>query len=394
MAIAIAGSGPAGFYTADALSKSLPRQRLDLFERLPLPYGLVRYGVAPDHPGTKAVFRIFERVMQRPNVHFFGNVDVGNTVSLDSLEQAYDVVVLATGAGAARELACPGIEQAVNISGMALSCWFNGGGGAPGQPPLPAAAAARSVCIIGNGNVSLDAARLLAASVETLQRAGVPQPVIEWRERLCIEEIHVCGRSSAAETKFSPSELDELSRLAGFRPIVAATDIAEVSGSNMEALHLLRRYAALPADDRRPIHFHFNQSIRSYFDYGLVAGNDRTGPRRVPADMVVHAIGQRAVPIDGVPFDLAAGHIENQDGLVKGKDHTYVLGWAAHTRGGGIAENRQCAKALASSIVQLLESRNAMSSIKDGLGKQLPDEVLTWDQVLRMDPWHKNRSSE
>jgi hypothetical protein len=394
MAIAIAGSGPAGFYIADALSKSLPGQRIDLFERLPLPYGLVRYGVAPDHPGTKAVFRIFERVMQRPNVHFFGNVDVGNAVSLDSLEQAYDVVVLATGAGSARELACPGIEQAVNISGMALSCWFNGGGRAPGQPPLPAAFAARSVCIVGNGNVSLDAARLLAASVEALQRAGVPQPVIEWRERLSIEEIHVCGRSSAAETKFSPSELGELSSLPGFRPVVAATDIADEVGSNMEALQLLRRYARLTADHRRPIHFHFNQSIRSYCDHGLVAGNDRAGFRPIAANMVVHAIGQHALPIDGAPFDHAAGHIENQDSLVNGKDHTYVLGWAAHTRGGGIAENRKSAKALASLIVQLLESRDALSSVKVGLGRSLPDNALTWDQVLRMDPWHKDRSSE
>ncbi len=108
----------------------------------------------------------------------------------------------------------------------------------------------------------------------------------------------------------------------------------------------------------------------------------------------MHAIGQRAAQIDGVPFDHAAGHIEHHDGLVIGKDHTFVSGWAAHAGGGGIAESRKHAKDLASSIMQFLESRNATSSSKDGLGHALPDDVLCWDEVLRRDPWRNSRSGE
>ncbi|MDB5798253.1 MAG: Ferredoxin--NADP(+) reductase [Paucimonas sp.] len=345
MSIAIVGSGPAGCYAADGLSRALPGQQIDLFERLALPFGLVRYGVAPDHPGTKAVARIFERVLARPNVRLVCNTEVGKSISLAELESQYDIVVLATGAGIARQLTCPGIEQAINVAGMNLSAWFNGHPGiASGVLP---AGPARAVCIVGNGNVSLDAARLLAMPVEALERASVPEPVIAWREGLGIEEIHICGRGSAASARFSVPELMELAALPGFRPVIDARDVAACeSGSNLEALEILRNFQALLDSGRRPIRFHFGQLIHSFANQSLVTSNHRNEMAEIPASMVIHAIGHRAVAIDGAPFDDSAGCIPNHAGLVVGKTHTYVVGWAAHAMGGGIAESRNSARAL------------------------------------------------
>ncbi len=388
MAIAIVGSGPAGFYTADLLSRSLPQEPIHLFERLALPYGLVRYGVAPDHPGTKAVARLFARVMKRPNMSFFGNVEVGRDVCIDSLEEAYDLVIVASGAGAGRQYKCPGIEQACNLTGLELSSWFNGMP-LPGNRKLPARL--DSICIIGNGNVALDAARLLTKPAPALLEAGVPESVMNWREGLGLEAIHICGRRNAAQTRFSVIELEELEALSGFRPVVDAVDLEGVNGHNTEALHVLQRYSRQAADLRSPIRFHFEQEVQRY-QAGKLQTTSGSSRQAIPALLIVHAIGQRAAPIPGLPFDLDKGCISNQGGLVEGKARTYVVGWAAQPGGGQIALSRGSAQSLVPRVLEQFE-RTAAERRRDpaGLSASLRRDVVSWQDVLQTDPWHVAR---
>jgi ferredoxin--NADP+ reductase len=390
MAIAIVGSGPAGFYTADMLSKALPNQQVHIFERLSLPYGLVRYGVAPDHPGTKGVVQLFERVMKRANTRFFGNVEIGSEIGIDLLESAYDVVVVATGANAGRRYECQGIEQACNVSGLDLAGWFNGKAYSSHEP-FPSRA--KSVCIIGNGNVSLDAARLLAKPASTLRELGVPEAVVGWREGLGLEEIHICGRRNAAETKFAVAELEELGQLVGFRPVVGEGDIEDACGANMDAMEVLRRYARQPPDSRQPIHFHFNLEISSCGEGVLTSTHARRGVKTIAAQMIVHAIGQRAVPLAGLPFNEETGCIENEQGLIRGKDRTYVVGWAAKAGGGQIAVSRSSAQALLPRILEHFSGTPTQSPSRnpDGLADDLPGSVVSWDDALLADPWRKRR---
>jgi ferredoxin--NADP+ reductase len=388
MAIAIVGTGPAGFYTADMLSKALPDQQIHLFERLPLPYGLVRYGVAPDHPGTKSVAQLFERVMKRTNTRFFGNIAIGPDVDIGMLEAAYDVVVLATGASIGHQLACPGIEQAANVSGIELAGWFNG---KPGLSLDMFPRQAKSVCIIGNGNVSLDAARLLAKPVEALRNHGVPENVIAWRKGLGLEEIHICGRRSAAETRFSVTELEELGELHDFCPVVSISDISDANGPNNNALAVLDRYSHLEKDVRRKIHFHFNQEFLSYQDESLRTRNLKKEMSKIPAQMFVHAIGQRGQALPGLPFDENTGRIPNVDGLVCGKDRTYVVGWAANVDGGQIAISRRNAQLLLSKILEKFSNEPRQASLRheSQLLQSLPTSTVSWSDVLSTDPWRK-----
>ncbi|WP_353194225.1 FAD-dependent oxidoreductase [Pusillimonas noertemannii] len=385
MAIAIVGSGPAGFYMADAVSKSLPNVRVHLFERLSLPFGLVRYGVAPDHVGTKAVYRLFDRVMKRPNVSFFGNVEIGRDVSLGQLESTYKVVVIATGGTVGRLLQFVGTESFYHISGLDFAGWFNG---KPDALVAPPPSKARSVCILGNGNVGLDAARLLTKSSVQLQEAGVPEPVVHWRSVLGLEAIHIFGRRGAAQTKFGVSELEELGRSQSFRPVVCPQEVLDGQGENIAALDVLRKFSQDVPDDRLPITFHFDTEILGGGDGCLKTNSPHSGLQSHEAGMLIHAIGQRASPLPGLPFDEGAGFIPNENGLIQGKENVYAIGWAAKAGGGQIASNRTHAQAI---LPRLAAHLSGSSTPANGFVNTpppwLPFTAVTWEQACAMDPW-------
>src|SRR5271165_1348358 len=220
--IVIVGSGPAGCYLADHLLRLIPNASIDLLEQLPVPFGLIRYGVAPDHQSTKAVARVFDRTLSRDRVNFFGNVCVGQDVKLDELLSLYDAVVLATGAQRDRKLGIPGEDLPGVIGSGAFVGWYNGH---PARP-VPQIRGVRSAIVIGNGNVAIDVARILAKSPQELAGSDVPPAVSSWFSGQPLKSIHILGRRGAAEAKFTDHELAELGTLQRAKPVVNTNDLS------------------------------------------------------------------------------------------------------------------------------------------------------------------------
>ncbi len=249
--LCIIGSGPAGCYVAEHLLKLLPDARIDVLEKLPVPFGLIRYGVAPDHQGTKGAARVLDRTLSRDRVRFFGNVEVGRDVTLHELSQLYRIVVLATGAPRDRKLNIPGEDLRNVIGSGAFVGWYNGH---PSRT-TPDLHNVRSAVIIGNGNVALDVARILAKHGDELKGSDLTPDVLAALRSQPIEDIHIVGRRGAADAKFSPSELKEMGTLQRAKPVIE--DPRELSGET-PVQRVLQGFAA---DERTSIpvtiHFHF-----------------------------------------------------------------------------------------------------------------------------------------
>ena len=242
--IAIIGSGPADCYLADSLLRLIPDASIDIFERLPVPFGLVRYGVAPDHQGTKAVVRVLDRVLSRDRVSFFGNVEVGRDIRMEELLSLYDAVALATGAARDRRLNIPGEDIAGVVGSGAFVGWYNSH---PEHQP-PAVDGVRSAVVIGNGNVAIDVARVLAKNSAELAGSDLSPEVMSWLEGQPIETIHIVGRRSAADAKFTQHELAELGTLQ--RAVPTVEDPAGLSGDGA-IVETLRSFVAKQVT-RRP----------------------------------------------------------------------------------------------------------------------------------------------
>src|ERR1035438_2068423 len=287
--MAIIGSGPAGCYLADSLLRLIADASIDIFERLPVPFGLVRYGVAPDHQGTKAVARVLDRVLSRDRVSFFGNVEVGRDLSLEELLSLYDVVVLATGASRDRRLNIPGEDLPGVLGSGAFAGWYNSH--PDGQPPP--IDGVRSAVVIGNGNVAIDVARVLAKSATELDGSDLSPEVTSWLETQPIETIHVVGRRSAADAKFTQHELAELGTLQRACPI--AQDSTALAGNNaiIETLRSFARSESRSAPVR--IHFHFNLTPIAFLgDDRLRAVQFRSADgalHEIPAQLAITCIG-------------------------------------------------------------------------------------------------------
>lgn len=347
--VAIVGSGPAGCYAAEKLARAAPGAEVDVLDRMPVPYGLVRAGVAPDHQGTKAVSRVFERLFTRSGVGFLGNVEVGRDVALAELRGLYDAVVLATGAGIDRRLGIPG-EDLPGVHGSGdFVAWYNG---QPGRGAVPFLSAVRRAVVVGNGNVALDVVRVLAKTPAELERSDVSAGVEAAIAAAPLEEIHVVGRRDAGSTSFSVNELQELGTLARAGPVVGA-DMLESAGepSNPAALDVLRGFAARPPEGK---------PVRIRFHFGAVpaecAGNGRVERMRfaraggglvLPADLVVTCIGYSAA--DCCAARAEGGVFANEDGRVG--DGLYVVGWAGRGPSGTIATNRTDSHAVAARLL-------------------------------------------
>ena len=345
MNIAIIGSGPAGCYLADHLLRLIPTASIAILEKLPVPFGLVRYGVAPDHQSTKNVTRIFDRLLSRDCVRFFGNVEVGRDVKLDELRALYDVVVLATGASHDRRLGIPG-EALEGVTGSgAFVGWYNGH---PHAAP-PSVTRVREAVIIGNGNVALDVSRILAKGRNELTGSDLPQDVLAWLEAQPIEHIHIVGRRSAADTKFNEHELEELGTLKRATPRIA--NAAELS-SDGAVSKVFRGFADAP-ERTLPvsIHFHFNLTPAAFLgDQQLTAVRFRSASGDtidLPAQLAVTAIGYESVACCSA--SPQNGVFTNDNGRIA--DRLYVVGWAKRGPSGTIPTNRVEAQQVAQKIV-------------------------------------------
>jgi NADPH-dependent glutamate synthase beta subunit-like oxidoreductase len=368
--IAIIGSGPAGCYLAESLLRVTPDTSIDIFERLPVPFGLVRYGVAPDHQGTKAIARVLDRVLSRDRVSFFGNVEIGGDLQLEELMSVYDVVVLATGASQDRRLNIPGEQLPGVLGSAAFTGWYNG------HPdyPRPAVHRVRSAVVIGNGNVAIDVARVLAKSSAEMAGSDLSPYVMSWLETQPIEAIHIVGRRSAGDAKFAEHELAELSTLQNAVPTVI--DPGGLTGNNA-VVETLRSFAQSQARGAVvTICFHFNLTPIAFLGDGrLRAVQFRSADgalSEISAELAVTCIGYEAcscgtaAPVGGI--------LPNEEGKIKGR--LYVVGWAKRGPSGTIPTNRTEAQYLAQKIAG--EAMDGARPGRAGIQKLLEQRQTSW----------------
>ncbi|KQM44888.1 MULTISPECIES: FAD-dependent oxidoreductase [Microbacterium] len=360
--LAIVGAGPAGIYAADILLKS-ERQfdvSIDLFEQLPAPYGLVRYGVAPDHPRIKGVVTALREVLDRGDIRIFGNVRFGEDITLDDLKKHYNAVIFSTGAIRDADLDIPGIDAKGSYGAADFVSWFDGHPDVPREWPLEA----ESVAVIGNGNVALDVTRMLAKHADDLLPTEVPDNVYQGLKASPVTDVHVFGRRGPAQVKFTPLELRELGELRDVDMVVYDEDFDydEASKTAIETNkqvkvidRVLQQWRTRPGvnnaggEASRRLHLHFWAKPVEVVtdDEGRVAAfrYERTKPdaeggvvgtgeiREVPIQALYRAVGYFGSPLKDVPFDEQHGVIPNHEGQVLSADSNsrlpgvYATGW-------------------------------------------------------------------
>ncbi|MBV9095764.1 MAG: FAD-dependent oxidoreductase [Streptosporangiaceae bacterium] len=405
--VAVVGSGPAGLYAAEALVKqaaALPepvRVRVDVLDRLPTPYGLVRYGVAPDHKSIKSIAQYLRKVLESPDVRFVGGVLLGENVTRDELLAAYDAVIYATGAMRDRRLGIPGEDLPGSYAATDFVNWYCG------HPDSDSAAFtldAESVAVIGVGNVAVDVARILARDPAELHATDVPQPVLDALHASKVREVHVIGRRGPAHAKFTTKELRELGELDGVEVVVHPDEV------DLSAFDQVGEGTALAESDRRvrgnlvtiaswaqPAHTGGaarRLTLRFWLRPAEILGTEHvsglvlertvidaagrfggTGSyETLPVQMVLRSVGYQSVPLPGVPFDERASVVPNAAGRVLGPEGQplpgeYVAGWLKRGPTGVIGTNKSDA---AETVRSLLEDLAGLAAGPGEGGTLLP----------------------
>ena len=363
--IAIIGSGPAGYYTAEAAQKQWgDGVRIDIFDRLPVPFGLIRTGVAPDHQSIKAVSRRYEAVALSDNVRFLGNMTVGTDVSIAELESLYDAVVLATGAPLDKVLAIPGGDLTNVFGSAAFVGWYNGH---PAFAGLDPDFTGHDAVVIGNGNVALDVARILAKTRAEFAGSDIVAHALDLLDASSLNHVTILGRRGPHQIAMTPKELGELAHLDRAAPRVDPADLppeAEdmfLEPGQRKAVTHLRGFAAIPESYRAEhgfeVEFDFFAAPRRLLGEDGPHGIRVTGVEiertkldeagravgtgevyTIPASMVIACIGYQTSPIPGVPFDEAAGRFANDEGRIL--PGLYCVGWARRGPSGTIGTNK------------------------------------------------------
>ncbi len=369
MKIAIIGSGPSGFYTAEALTKRAPDSEIDIIERLPTPYGLIRGGVAPDHQTTKRVARSFERTALKPQVRYYGNVEVGRDLSVAELRAMYDAVVLAIGAPFDRELGIPGEDKAGVYGAAAFVGWYNGH---PDFRDLSPRLDGANVVVIGNGNVAIDIARVLVKTPYEMATTDLVDYAAATIDAAPVTDVYMLGRRGPVEAKFTNVELREMGRLEDCAAVVDPGQLPDtVTGDFSDRdrrvrernLKTLRELAAADINAKRKrVHFAFYGRPVEVFGEGRVEGlrierttvkDGRSVGTGVFWDLkccaVIAAIGYRGERLDGVPFDEKQGVAVNQDGRID--EGLYAVGWIRRGPVGVIGTNKPDGDLVAAQIV-------------------------------------------
>ena len=398
--VAIIGAGPAGTYAADILSKQGLDVQIDIIERLPAPFGLVRYGVAPDHPRIKQIIVALANVLGRGDIRLLANVNVGTDVSLDDLREHFDAVIFATGSFYDAELDIPGIDLEGSFGAADFVSWYDGHPDVPRTWPLTA----KEVAVFGVGNVALDVARILAKHVPDLMPTEIPANVQAGLEASPVTDVHIFGRRGPAQVKFSPLELRELGQVPDVDIIVYPEDydFDEGSMAAVEASHQTKQTVKTltdwtlrePTGASRRIHLHFLQSPHEVLgEDGRVVGvrmerQRLTGDGNVegtgefidyPVQAVYRAVGYWGTPIDGVPFNDTKGVIRNIEGRVVGDDGEpvpgfYTTGWIKRGPVGLIGSTKSDA---AETIAHLVEDAPQLYANTLASPEQLsPDNFL------------------
>ena len=358
--IAIVGSGPAGYYTAEAAVKKWGDEaRIDVFDMLPVPFGLIRTGVAPDHQSIKGVSRRYEKTAIGDTVRFVGNIAIGRDVSIEELQSLYDAVILATGAPKDRLLRIDGSDAENVIGSAAFVGWYNGH---PEFANLNPDLSGRHAVVVGMGNVALDVARILSKTEDEFAGSDIVTHALDALRNSRLESVTILGRRGPHQIMMTPKELGELLQLERASPQVESADLppldddAVLEPGMRKSVTLLREFAAIPPNihGEKPIAIEFDffaspKAInvtdgratgvvveRTVVEAGRAIGTGET--YRIPADIVITCIGYETSPIEGVPFDERAGRFANDQGRIL--PGLYCVGWAKRGPSGTIGTNR------------------------------------------------------
>lgn len=371
--LVVVGAGPAGMYAARAAAACGRFSSIDVIEALPAPYGLVRYGVAPDHPETTRVAKVFDRAFDLGQVRFVGNVAIGRDLTHGELIRHYDAVLYATGVSAGRRLSIPGAELRGSVSAAEFVSWYSAHPEALSRPPLERV---RKVVVVGGGNVALDVARLLVSPADMLGRTDMPDDVLAVLSASGVREVDVVVRKGPGDTRYSPLVLKELADLEGVSLVVDGRDVDGVGDAtgltraSQENLQTFRTWSeATDSRATRTLRFRFWTSpTRIIGEDGVEAVQAIAEPPGAAArqvllrtDLMIHCVGFGADGSDWLPGSLEAGIMRNVEGRVQSADggpipRVYVAGWLKRGPNGTIATNRADAEETVARILEDLDS--------------------------------------
>ncbi|MGE2721049.1 FAD-dependent oxidoreductase [Mycolicibacterium celeriflavum] len=417
--VAIVGSGPSGYFAAASLLKYADSTeaadvRVDMLEMLPTPWGLVRSGVAPDHPKIKSISAQFEKTALDPRFRFFGNVAVGEHVHPAELAEQYDAVIYAVGAQSDRALGIPGEELPGSVAAVDFVGWYNAH--PHFEEATPDISNGRAV-VIGNGNVALDVARILVTDPDVLAATDIADHALKSLHDRGVEEVLVVGRRGPLQAPFTTLELRELGQLEGLGDvdvIVDPADFADITDDDLDAagktvrnnIKVLRGYAEhTPKNAKRRIVFRFRTSPIEIKGDGrvesivlgrneLVEENGRivakdTGEREeVPAQLVVRAVGYRGVPTPGLPFDERSGTIPHTHGRVEGSRNEYVVGWIKRGPTGVIGSNKSDSQETVDTLIADLAGASQLNDFGEDHSRRLAEWLVERQpKVVTDDHW-------
>jgi ferredoxin--NADP+ reductase len=391
--VAIVGAGPAGYFAAQALQNLANDQQsfaIDMIERLPTPWGLVRSGVAPDHPKIKTVSKVFEKIAAHENFRLFANVEVGGDITVAQLQEKYDAVIIATGSSIGKKLGIPGEDLRGSLSAAVFVPWYNAHPDFAGvDTPLDADTAV----VIGAGNVAMDVARMLALEPTELDPTDTADHAIDAFRHSNIRKVYISARRGPEHAAFTSPELRELPKLEHTNVVIRKEDIEAAikrAGSeaekdvksNLDAMLLIAENPK--SEHERTMEFLFQHTPKEILGTDRVEGvvySTPNGDVTIKCGLVITAIGYQAQGIDGVPYEN--GKVVNSDGRVK--DNLYVVGWAKRGPSGVIGTNKSDAAAVIELLVSDLKSPKNTGDVL---------ELITHQVVVTQEMWQKINEAE
>ena len=391
--VAIVGAGPAGYFAAQALQNLANDEQtfsIDMIERLPTPWGLVRSGVAPDHPKIKTVSKVFEKIANTENFRLFANVEIGSDITVAQLQDKYDAVIIATGSSIGKKLGIPGEDLRGSLSAAVFVPWYNAHPDFVGvDTPLDADTAV----VIGAGNVAMDVARMLALEPTELDPTDTADHAIDAFKHSNIRKVYISARRGPEHAAFTSPELRELPKLEHTNVVIRKEDIEAAitrAGSepekdvksNLEAMLLIAENPK--SEHERTMEFLFQHTPKEILGTDRVEGvvySTPNGDVTIKCGLVITAIGYQAQGIDGVPYEN--GKVVNTDGRVK--DNLYVVGWAKRGPSGVIGTNKSDAAA----VIELL-----VSDLQSPKNKGDVSELITHQIVVTQELWQKINEAE
>ncbi len=387
--VAIVGAGPAGYFAAQALHNQQNEDRtfaIDMIERLPTPWGLVRSGVAPDHPKIKTVSKVFEKIAADPNFRLFANVEIGSEISVAQLKEKYDAVVIATGSHLGKSLGIPGEDLPGSLSAADFVPWYNSH---PDYVDVKVPLDCDTAVVIGAGNVAMDVARMLALEPSELDPTDTADHAIDAFKASAVRDVYISARRGPEHAAFTSPELRELPKLEHTNVVINKEDIdaaivragaepeKEVK-SNLDAMLLIAE--SQKSEHERTMRFLFQHTPKQILGTDRVEGvvySTPNGDVTIKCGLVITAIGYQAAGIDGVPYEN--GKVVNTDGRVN--ENLYVVGWAKRGPSGVIGTNKSDAAAVVELMISDLKTPKAAGDISQLLTHQVVVDQIAWQKI-------------